>query len=228
MKNYFKQFLILKKLSGKDNCTLKIESDGVSSTVKAEIFTSGFIKNKYRFIYCVVGENVCVYTPSALRFEINVSNDVTRGFSALLIDQNDCPALFGKFGQAPDMEFLISKMKTLDMRQEKYDDEIIATENYYEVESEKQCLIKQDGNGDCQNKNSPPEKKEKGGTTLYENVNGDCYTQNYYDKIREKLDKIIENYDKINVEKPKKRYSLYGVPSDQMDSIQEILKKEVK
>lgn len=47
-------------------------------------------------------------------------------------------------------------------------------------------------------------------------------------KNEEKIVKIIENYDKINVEKPKKRYSLYGVPLDQMDSIQEILKEEVK
>ncbi len=195
MKNYFKEFLILKKLKGKDNCTLKIESDGIVSTVKVEIFTGSFTKSKYRLVYCVYGEDVLVYTPLALKFELQVSSCVTRGFSALLIDENDSPTLFGKYGQAPELDYLLSKVKTPDY-QGGYDDEVIATENYYEVESEKQCAAYQDGNGDCQNKNSPSKEKEKGGTILYENVNGDCYCQNYYDNVREKLDKLIDSYEK--------------------------------
>lgn len=49
-------------------------------------------------------------------------------------------------------------------------------------------------------------------------------------KNREKLQFLIENCDKIKIEdkkSTKKRYSLYGVPNDQMSSIQDILKKEV-
>lgn len=49
-------------------------------------------------------------------------------------------------------------------------------------------------------------------------------------KNREKLQFLIENCDKINIEKKKsdkKGYSLYGVPSDQISSVQEMLKKEV-
>ena len=196
MKNYFKEFLILKKLKGRDNCTLKIESDGTVSTVKVEIFTGGFTKNKYRLIYCVCDENVLVYTPRALKFEIEVSSGVTRGLSALLIDENDTPTLFGKYGQSPELEVLLSKIKTPSVYQEGYDDEVIATENYYEVESEKQCANYQDDNRNYQNKNSPSKEKEKGGTTLYENFNGNCYSQNYYENVREKLDKIIDSYEK--------------------------------
>lgn len=191
MSNYFRKFLVLDRLSGKDNCTVKIESENDISIVKVEIFSSGFSKGNYTLIYYVFGEDVCVYKPTALRFELQVSSGVKKGFSAVLLDERDTPLLYGAFGESEGVEYLLSHIK-----QGVYDDEIIATENYYEAEIEKQSVCNQNGYGDSQNKNSPPKTEETGGTTLYENGNGNRYNENYYQTVKEKLDKIINSYER--------------------------------
>ena len=190
MSNYFRKFLVLDRLCGKDNCTMKFESENGISTVKVEIFSSGFNRGNYTLIYYVFGDGVCVYKPTALRFDVKVSSGVQNGFSAVLLD-GDTPLLFGSFGESKGINYLLENKK-----QSSYDDEIIATENYYEAEIEKQSVCNQNGYGDSQNKNSPPKTEETGGTTLYENGNGNCDKENYYQTVREKLDKILDSYER--------------------------------
>ena len=190
MSNYFRKFLVLDRLSGKDNCTMKFESENGISTVKVEIFSGGFNRGNYTLIYYVFEGGVCVYKPTALRFEVKVSSGVQNGFSAVLLD-GDTPLLFGSFGESKGINYLLENKK-----QSSYDDEIIATENYYEAEIEKQSVCNQNGYGDSQNKNSPPKTEETGGTTLYENGNGNCDKENYYQTVREKLDKILDSYER--------------------------------
>ena len=191
MSNYFRKFLVLDRLSGKDNCTVKIEIENDVSIVKVEIFSGGFSRSNYTLIYYVFGEGVCVYKPTALRFDLQVSSGVKNGFSAVLLDEHDTPLLYGSFGEGREIKQLLENKK-----QSSYDDEIIATENYYEAEIEKQSVCNQNGYGNSKNKNSPPKTEETGGTTLYENGNGNRYKQNYYQTIKEKLDKIIDSYER--------------------------------
>ena len=192
MKDYFKRFLILKRLNGKDNCTVKLEEslDGVKVT--GEIFSNDFSLYKYIFVYSAFGEGVKTFNCNSLRFELSVGKGAKRGFSIALLNEDKTPLLHGCYGEACSLEELQKNAYKF----ESYNDDVIATENYFEVESEKQSFYNQDGCGDCRDKKSQTQEKEEGGTILYENVDRDCRQENYYLSVKEKLDGIISKHER--------------------------------
>ena len=193
MKDYFKRFIILKRLRGQENCTLKIEGQNGTSTVYGELFSSSFTRDKYTLYYSHCNGDVKVYKLLNPRFEVQINKDIKNGFSALIL-QGDHPILYGGYGEClSESELYLNAPNNIgDIC---YDDEVIATENYYEVENEKQgVFIKTDGGG-LQNENSPPKEEKEGGTLLYENSN--CREkQNYYDTVKDKLDGLISLYQR--------------------------------
>ena len=191
MDNYFKKFIVLKRVSGKEGCTVKLESDFGGVKLSAEIFSNGYSLHNYIFVYSAFGEEVKVFNCSSSKFSLTLSNGAKRGFSALVLSEDRTPLLHGGFGETLSVDELISKANFLDS----YNDDVIATENYYEVESEKQALYNQDGSGDCRNKKSQTQEKAESGALLYENFFRDRQ-ENYYLSIKEKLNEIIENHEK--------------------------------
>ena len=193
MDNYFKKFIILKRLSGKNDCTIKLESDFSGVKLSAEIFSNGYFIRNYIFVYSAFGEEIKAFKCDASKFTLSLSNGAKRGFSALVLSKDKQPLLYGGFGETLSMDALIAKADFLDS----YNDDVIATENYYEVESEKQSVYNQDGSSDCRNEKSQTQKEEEGRTLLYENVFRGRQ-ENYYLSIKEKLDEIILNHEKDN------------------------------
>ena len=191
MDSYFKKFIVLKRISGNMDCTVKLESDFNYVKVNGEIFSNGFTLRKYIFVYSTFGEEVKVLNCNTSKFSLTVSDGAKRGFTALLIDEDNNPLLYGGFGETLSIDELISKANFLNS----YNDEVIATENYYEVESEKQSFYNKDGSSNYKDETSAPQKKEESGALLYENVFRDRQ-ENYYLTIKEKLDEIIENHEK--------------------------------
>ena len=191
MDSYFKKFIVLKRISGNMDCTVKLESDFNFVKVNGEIFSNGFTLRKYIFVYSAIGEEIKTFNCNTSKFSLTISNGAKRGFSALLLDEDNTPLLYGGFGEVLSVDELISKANFSD----NYNDEVIATENYYEVESEKQSFYNQDDSSNCRNEKGSPQKKEESGALLYENVFRDRQ-ENYYLSIKEKLDEIIKNHEK--------------------------------
>ena len=192
MKDYFKRFLVLKKISGKDNCTVKLEENLNDVKISVEIFSNDFSSYEYIFVYSAFGEEIKTFNCNSLRFELSVGKGAERGFSAVVLDKDKTPILYGSYGEAYPLNYLVSKADLT----EPYNDDVIATENYFEVESEKQSFYNQDGCGDCRDKKSQTQEKEEGGTLLYEDVDRGCKQENYYLSIKEKLDGIISEHER--------------------------------
>lgn len=191
MDNYFKKFIVLKRIGGKDNCTVKLESNSSGVKADVEIFSNGYSLLNYIFVYSAFGEEIKGFKCDTAKFSLSLSHGAKRGFTALVLSEDKQPLLYGGLGETLSMDELISKADFLDS----YNDDVIATENYYEVESEKQALYNQNDNSDCRNKKSQTQKEEESGALLYENVFGDRQ-ENYYLSIKEKLDEIILNHEK--------------------------------
>ena len=193
MKDYFKRFIVLKRLSGQENCTLKIEGEKGFSTVYGELFTNSFKTDKYAICY---SSNKEVKVHKLLRpcFEVQVDGDLSREFSALVLNDN-IPILYGGYGDCLSESDILLSIKDGEPKTLNYDDDVIATENYYEVESEKESVYITADRGSCQNENSPPKEKKEGGTTLYENTDC-CERQNYYDSVKDKLIELINTYER--------------------------------
>ena len=192
MDSYFKKFIVLKRVGGKEGCTVKLESDFDGVKLSAEIFSNGVSLRKYIFVCYAFGEEVKVLNLESSKFSLTLSNGAKRGFSAAVLSEDKELLLYGGFGESLTANELISKADFLN-----YNDDVIATENYYEVESEKQSFYNQTDNSDYSHEKSSPQTKEESRTLLYENAfkNGQ---ENYYLSIKEKLSEIIKNHEKDN------------------------------
>ena len=166
----------------------------------------------------VSGENLCIkYSTKdfSVRFpyhsgkneEFILGKDVPTGGGLLLFDElNSLPILYGAFSSAAP-----SYTEMLENSPERYDDEVVATENYYEYEKEieDKQLIEGDNLDDgyeLSNENEMSEKengrerskienKESAHENEYGfgnekiNLDGENY---YYLKIKDELDKIMK------------------------------------
>ncbi len=230
MKEYFKRFIILKRLNGRENCTLKIESNEGVFNVYGELFTNSFAPKKYTLYYCDYSGNVKFLSVAHPRFNVELSGDITRGFTAMLFDKHT-PILYGCYGESLTVEKMTLSVERAKNLVESYDDEVIATENYYEVENGKESVYNTaDGRG-CQNENSTQEETAESRTSLHENT--DCRERkNYYLTVKDKLDQLIQTYEydyTLSSLIPKSQFVKINYDKDKFYSIGTVLQnQEVK
>ncbi|MBR1868006.1 MAG: hypothetical protein IJ800_05450 [Clostridia bacterium] len=110
--------------------------------------------------------------------------------------------LFGKFTRSsPEENKLFSTTRPI------YDDEVVATENYFEYEKAEHDAQPNKNvnepnenieNAETQSGNSGEEEKEKSEFSSSRSENGDLYGQKkYYRKIKEKLDDLFDKYPEV-------------------------------
>ena len=193
MTGYFNKFVILKRINGQENCALKIEGDNQKAKICGEVFSPSFYKNNYLLFYAVSGEEVTFISITSPRFEISVNGDAEKGFSALLTN-GELPLLYGGYGISLTQKDLILASEKRRLTPTFYDDEIIANENYFEVENGKEDFYSQTINRGSNGENASQKTTAESGTLLYENFNFNG--ENYYLSIKEKFDKIIGDFER--------------------------------
>ncbi len=130
--------------------------------------------------------------------EFTLPSDFSENSSIAIVkngEDGDQVLLFGKLTKfAPNVERLLISEKSV------YDDEVVATENYYEYEKADYAdqRNKNNENAWTESGNSGETEKEKGEFYTSDAENGDMRRQKkYYEKIKEKLDDIFGKYPEV-------------------------------
>ena len=79
-----------------------------------------------------------------------------------------------------------------------YDDEVIATENYYQIENDKTSLPIEDANKHQTDKKAEEIKENKTEFGEYEALTRTIENRDYYEKIKDKLEDIFNNFEVCN------------------------------
>lgn len=194
-----KEFLILKKTgetAPKDvNCAVKIYSENQGLTVSGEIYSGALRLKEYKI--CVVNgiSAVTVSDGSALKFSKTLGREFLGGALVILLDIDDIPLLYHKYGNCEiSLQDAVEKIKSLAAV---YDDEVIATTNYYEGEFYETERVYNNLDGrDSEDKKEQAETQESSRPLLYEDVAQKSQVGIYYDRVKQKLEQIISTHEK--------------------------------
>ena len=194
MANYFRRFLVLKRLSDNNyvDCTVKVECENGYTDVSLQVFSSCFSAGEYSLVF----ETQKTITIIPINFSKTtkriMGESAINGFSALLIlNGNATPLLYDYYKENP---LTVKQLASAFLNQTEYDDYNIATENYYEeIESERKDVFATANRGGYQNEKENDEEEKSRPTILYEN-DFDVHTKTYYQSIKERFEKILENH----------------------------------
>ncbi len=231
MSLYFKKFIILKKLNENCNfnCAVKIESDKNVTTVSGEILSSAFINEEL-----LLGVKICSQEPvftevKNRKFNFVVDGDGEQGFSSVLLNKHDfSPYLAGSYNQDVNVQNFSQSAKAQYVI-EKYDDEVIATENYFEGEKiEEQTIFSVDNGRNCQNQESAVKKEEESRTLLYEKLNDSG--QKFIQTVERKLDEILQTHPEDSLLKsliPESVFVKINYEGEKFYSVGKVLEKGI-
>jgi hypothetical protein len=174
---------------------VKVFSLGKSVTFKGQLFCSCFNPNLYQLLLYSNGEVKVLYNFEKSSFESTINSSITSGFSLLLIEKpTKTPLLFCEENISVSPQTIIDSFdKTKDFE---YDDFLIATTNYYEGEiNDAEDFHFKTTTWEDKPKEIKAQEEESDGAILHENF---AYRtkQDYYEEVREKLDKLLNDRDK--------------------------------
>lgn len=195
----FKRFLILKPIEENSlataTCVAKIVCENNQTKISCEI-----LKGNSNLSICgeIDGEVYDFSNENSLKFNKVLDGVVSQGASVILYNKTEfLPIMFGYFGNVlftpKQVVEKIKKVSVLDC----YDDEVIATENYFQGEEReaKPIYINAD-NRYSEDKENQENAEEKRRTILYENASGECEEQRFYQKVKNRLNEIISSHPK--------------------------------
>ncbi len=190
-----KEFLILKKVSANSlngvNCAVKLNFEK-SLNVSGEIYVGANFDSEFK-VYLVSGVNSIELASGVLKFEREVDGEFLNGGYVIVLDKTEGAVLYGTYKNANFS--LQDAMDIITSKKQEYNDDEIATENYYEGEFyETERIYNQLDGGDSQDKEKPQKEEAGDGAILYENVAKK--SENFYDRIREKLQDVISSHKK--------------------------------
>ena len=214
--DYVRKLCILKQLAQ------GFASDGrtVSALLVAEKFGGrlslalsliGFApvtQGRYRLLVCDEKGETQVFdvpSPAGGNFKRECAFDLSGGFCAIVchVDGSAKPAAFGKCGEKTyDVKRLCATLDEAEKKQERivYDDEIVATENYYEFErtappapAAEEAEEKDEKDAEKERETCPQDEDAQGvrGGTDTADVREDARTR-YYDQVKGELDALFE------------------------------------
>lgn len=190
-----KEFLILKKVGASTlngvNCAIKLNY-GKSFSVSGEIYSGTHFDSDYK-VYLTNGVNSVELANGVLKFEKEISSEFLSGGCVVVFDKADNAILYATY---KNVNFsLKDAIDMITSKKQAYNDEEIATVNYYNEEFyETKRVYNQLDGGDSQNKKEPPKEKESDGAILYEKVASK--SESFYDGVREKLQQVISSHKK--------------------------------
>ncbi len=196
MSYYFKKFVILKQAPAGNgfNCAIKFECDNFTTSIKGQILSNGSIEDKYYLLAKIGEEKTCKLELLGGKIDFDLKGNAESGFViAILKCDLKTPVLYASSDNDFDLTKLLSDVES-DAPTSVYDDEIIATENYYEGDNfDRQNVYIVDNDRSCENKNSTPKTEEESRTVLHEKFDDD--RQTFFEKIKERLDEILSSHD---------------------------------
>ncbi|MBR6737305.1 MAG: hypothetical protein IKL82_02950 [Clostridia bacterium] len=191
MNGYYKRVLLLSATNtANEKCLLRLESNGNLTTISGELFSADFTSDYSLTIY-IESNFLVIKNINKVNFSgelLDVSCE--KGASAMLT-KNGEPILFGLSGNGKSLNELLSLKEPL-----VYNDELIATENYYKENYEQERLFNQTSNG-----NEPLQKEEitaqeSNGALLYEDKPNSVENANFYAGVKEKVEELLSSYPK--------------------------------
>ena len=192
-----KRFLILKPLS--DNispnasCVAKITTENNQTVIFCEILKGN---NKLSVCGEIDGNVYDFSNENSLKFKKTISGTLHDGASVILYDKTEfLPLMYADFGKVIfNPQQVVEKIKKQCLSSS-YDDDIIATENYYEGENcEAKRFSIEFGDRNCQDKEESPKTEKECRTILYENECREREKQGYYQQIKKTLDNIFSSH----------------------------------
>ncbi len=190
-----KEFLILKKVGASSlngvNCAVKLNFEK-SLTISGEIYAGANFDNEFK-VYLVSRENFVELASGVLKFEREVSSEFFSGGYVIVFDKTEGAILYGTYKNANFS--LQDAIDIITSKKQEYNDDEIATVNYYEGEFyETERVYNQLDGGNSQDKEKPQKEEASDESILYENVAKT--SESFYDRIREKLQDVISSHNK--------------------------------
>lgn len=198
MSGYFKRVLILKNLSKtSEKCIVKIEKNNLDLNVKTEIFCGD---KSYLLALSLNGEFYALKIGKNARFTENFNTDCEYdGASALLVKDDDLTPIAYGFDGRDFLSYLelLNKLKThSETALNNYDDEVIASENYYLGELDESKPIY---NGSTIKDGEIIKEAEKAESIaeplFYEESDIREQNERYYDTVKSKIEEILSDHE---------------------------------
>lgn len=193
------KFVVLKKLQNAKsldiNLMIKVFNLGRETTFKGQLFCSSFTPNLYSLLLYSNGEVKVLYDFEKSTFEKTINLSTNSDFSLLLIEKStSTPLLFSEEDVSVLPKTIIDNFQKT--KSSEYDDFLIADTNYYEGElNDTEDFHIKTTTWEDKNKESKGEEEKSDSAILYENFEN-SNEQNYYEKVREKLEKLLSEKDK--------------------------------
>lgn len=193
-----KEFLILKKVSASAvksvDCAVKLLFNENTVTVSGEIYNGASFSSNYK-VCLTNGIDSILLSKDTVRFEKTLTKEFISGGYIVVFDGEDNAILYGAYKTVNYS--LQDAIDLINSKREIYNDDEIATVNYYEGEIyETERVYNQPDCGDCENKETAPKKEECDGALLYENFAKPSKSHNFYEEVEQKLDQIISSHKK--------------------------------
>ncbi|MBO5888980.1 MAG: hypothetical protein J6Q58_02445 [Clostridia bacterium] len=209
MADYAKKVIIIKEVLEKVSGSVKLVKENGSVNAQVELVSKKV--NLTDLIWCLSGDFNAVIgkTKDVYRFNFIVDSNFsfTNGASFCICDLKSKKMLcYGEFGRPCLNEYtVINYIYNIDLNDKKsekedikseYDDELIATENYYQNNYEELLFEQID---DVKNKHKEETSKEEIKKQPFSNEKGSCRVENYeyYNRIENKLNEILKNHESI-------------------------------
>ncbi len=209
MVNYCKRVIIIKSTTEKVSGSAKLINE--NGTIKASVELISKSVNLDGYFWCLSGDNHVVIgeTIDVYRYTLELDSKFTflNGASFCICDLKGKKILcYGEYG-TPCLRknTVIEYLSTINFKDKKpeieeikseYDDELIATENYYNREYEELLLEQID---DVKNKHKEETSKKETKDQPFSNEKGTCRVENYeyYKKVEDKLNAILKNHESV-------------------------------
>ncbi len=209
MLNYHKKVIIIKGVLENVSGSVKLVRENDKVKAQVEFITKN--ANLNDLIWCLSGDSHAVIgeTKDVYRYTFELGNGFTflKGASFCVCDtKSDKILCYGEFG-APCLKknSVVEYLNNINLKDIKYenknskseyDDEVIATENYYQKEYEKLLLEQID---DVKNKHQEETSKEEIKEQSFSNEKDFSRIENYeyYRKIEDKLNAILNSHESV-------------------------------
>lgn len=191
----FKKFIILKNSSVSGySSALKIESDNFITKITGEILSNGFFQKDLSLLTKISNKEVQIFPLEKSKIDLTLEGNAENGLTVVLVDGDFNLVLQGGYLEpltATELINLTKKRRTF----QPYDDEVIATENYYEGnEVEKQDIFSVDSGRDSKNQESKTQEETQSRTVFYEKFDSD--KQNFAGETAKRLEEILSTHEK--------------------------------
>ena len=194
----FKRFLILKPLNNcsLDNasCVAKIVSDNNETTISLEILST-----KQNLSVCgeIDGEVYHFSNENSLKLKKTVNWALREGVSVVLYDSIAfLPIAYADYGKVIfSPEQIVNSVKKNTCLN--YDDDVIASENYYKGDfNEDSSIFIDPYDRYNQDKKIQTQTQTQRRTILYENPLRNSYGERFYEKVKPKFDELFSSHPK--------------------------------